>query len=187
MASGDGTVKLNANNALNGGDYAGIFFTENGGTLDLNGYDQIFKYIAATDSGTTITNTNKDKIATLSINNTDAYIYHGNITGNTKITHSFDQKQQNDRLILDGNINTTNDISIKNAHLVMQGHVTNHAVFRDGGFSCSFPAQLKWLCGTDYVAVIQNQEKSVNQIQQLNHTLMQSAFFLLIAFHYFVS
>ncbi|EER9956730.1 autotransporter outer membrane beta-barrel domain-containing protein, partial [Escherichia coli] len=169
MASGDGTVKLNANNALNGDDYAGVFFTENGGTLDLNGYDQVFKYIAATDSGTTITNTNKDKPATLSINNTDSYIYHGNITGNTKITHSFDQKQQNDRLILDGNINTTNDISIKNAHLVMQGHATNHAVFRDGGFSCSFPAQLKWLCGTDYVAVIQNQEKSVNQKQNTDY------------------
>lgn len=51
----------------------------------------------------------------------------------------------------------------------MQGHATNHAVFRDGGFSCSFPAQLKWLCGTDYVAVIQNQEKSVNQKQNTDY------------------
>ncbi|MCM4824644.1 hypothetical protein MMS50_28540, partial [Escherichia coli] len=42
-------------------------------------------------------------------------------------------------------------------------------VFRDGGFSCSFPAQLKWLCGTDYVAVIQNQEKSVNQKQNTDY------------------
>ncbi|MCV5720749.1 hypothetical protein OFM97_29545, partial [Escherichia coli] len=86
---------------------------------DLNGHDQAFKYIAATDSGTTIINTNKDKTATLSVNNTDDYIYHGNVTGNTKIVHSFEQKQQNERLILDGDINTTNDISIKNAHLVM--------------------------------------------------------------------
>ncbi|MCV5420351.1 hypothetical protein OFN47_26910, partial [Escherichia coli] len=104
---------------------------------------------------TTIINTNKDKTATLSVNNTDAYIYHGNVTGNTKIVHSFEQKQQNERLILDGDINTTNDISIKNAHLVMQGHATDHAVFRDGGFSCSYPAPLKWLCGTDYVSEIQ--------------------------------
>lgn len=49
MASGNGTVKLNADKALGSGDYAGIFFTENGGTLDLNGHDQAFKYIAATD------------------------------------------------------------------------------------------------------------------------------------------
>ncbi len=169
MASGNGTVQLNADKALGGGDYAGIFFTENGGTLDLNGHDQAFKYIAATDSGTTIINTNKDKTATLSVNNTDAYIYHGNVTGNTKIVHSFEQKQQNERLILDGDINTTNDISIKNAHLVMQGHATDHAVFRDGGFSCSYPAPLKWLCGTDYVSEIQNKEKVVNQKQNTNY------------------
>ncbi|MCV5246402.1 hypothetical protein OFC58_37970, partial [Escherichia coli] len=81
------TVQLNADKALGGGDYAGIFFTENGGTLDLNGHDQAFKYIAATDSGTIIINTNKDKTATLSVNNTDAYISHGNVTGNTKIVH----------------------------------------------------------------------------------------------------
>ncbi|EFH6991216.1 autotransporter outer membrane beta-barrel domain-containing protein [Escherichia coli] len=169
MASGNGTVKLNADKALGGGDYAGIFFTENGGTLDLNGHDQAFKYIAATDSGTTITNANKDKIATLSVNNTDAYIYHGNVTGNTKITHSFDQQQQNGLLILDGDVNISNDISIKNAQLVMQGHATDHAVFRDGGFSCSYPAPLQWLCGTDYVAEIQNKEKSVNQKQNTNY------------------
>ncbi|EHV70967.1 serine protease espP [Escherichia coli DEC6D] len=169
MASGNGTVKLNADKALGSGDYAGIFFTENGGTLDLNGHDQAFKYIAATDLGTTITNTNKDKIATLSVNNTDAYIYHGNVTGNTKITHSFDQQQQNGLLILDGDVNISNDISIKNAQLVMQGHATDHAVFRDGGFSCSYPAPLQWLCGTDYVAEIQNKEKSVNQKQNTNY------------------
>ncbi len=169
MASGNGTVQLNADKALGGGDYAGIFFTENGGTLDLNGHDQAFKYIAATDSGTTIINTNKDKTATLSVNNTDTYIYHGNVIGNTKIVHSFEQKQQNERLILDGDINTTNDISIKNAHLVMQGHATDHAVFRDGGFSCSYPAPLKWLCGTDYVSEIQNKEKVVNQKQNTNY------------------
>ncbi|MBC6573319.1 autotransporter outer membrane beta-barrel domain-containing protein [Escherichia coli] len=167
MASGYSTVKLNADNALGSGDYAGIFFTENGGTLDLNGHNQAFKYIAATDSGTNITNTNKSKEATLSVNNTDAYIYHGNISGNTKIVHSFEQNQDNGRLVFDGDINISNDISIKNAQLVMQGHATDHAVFRDGGFSCSFP--LKWLCGTDYVAEIQNKEKEVNQKQNTNY------------------
>ncbi|EIX4511210.1 autotransporter outer membrane beta-barrel domain-containing protein, partial [Escherichia coli] len=159
MASGHGTVKLNADNALGNGDYSGIFFTENGGTLDLNGHDQTFKYIAATDSGTTITNTNKDKAATLSVNNTDAYIYHGNVTGNTKITHSFDQKQQNGRLILDGDINTSNDISIKNAQLVMQGHATEHAIFREGANSCNgLPS---FLCG-DFLKQLQSRENYVN-------------------------
>ncbi|MCV5427597.1 hypothetical protein OFM81_32555, partial [Escherichia coli] len=63
----------------------------------------------------------------------------------------------------------TNDISIKNTHLVMQGHATDHAVFRDGGFSCSYPAPLKCLCGTDYVSEIQNKEKVVNQKQDTNY------------------
>ncbi|EKY7020373.1 autotransporter outer membrane beta-barrel domain-containing protein [Escherichia coli] len=169
MASGHGTVKLNSNNALGDGDYAGIFFTENGGTLDLNGYDQEFKYIAATDSGTTITNTNKGKVASLSLSNTDSYIYHGNITGNTEIIHSLDNKHNNEHLILDGDVNITNDISIKNAQLVMQGHATDHAIFRDGGFACSFPAGLKWMCGTDYVEEIKNKESTVNKKQNTNY------------------
>ncbi|HFD0256629.1 TPA: autotransporter outer membrane beta-barrel domain-containing protein, partial [Escherichia coli] len=42
-------------------------------------------------------------------------------------------------------------------------------VFRDGGFSCSYPAPLKWLCGTDYVSEIQNKEKVVNQKQNTNY------------------
>ncbi|MCV5533114.1 hypothetical protein OFN26_31075, partial [Escherichia coli] len=49
------------------------------------------------------------------------------------------------------------------------GHATDHAVFRDGGFSCSYPAPLKWLCGTDYVSEIQNKEKVVNQKQNTNY------------------
>ncbi|EOT8173511.1 S6 family peptidase, partial [Escherichia coli] len=43
VAGGPGTVQLNAENALGEGDYAGIFFTENGGKLDLNGHNQTFK------------------------------------------------------------------------------------------------------------------------------------------------
>ncbi|HHY8542003.1 TPA: autotransporter outer membrane beta-barrel domain-containing protein, partial [Escherichia coli] len=36
-------------------------------------------------------------------------------------------------------------------------------------FSCSYPAPLKWLCGTDYVSEIQNKEKVVNQKQNTNY------------------
>ncbi|MCM4627111.1 hypothetical protein MMN95_28020, partial [Escherichia coli] len=61
ITSGDGTVRLNAENALSGGEYNGIFFAKNGGTLDLNGYNQSFNKIAATDSGAVITNTSTKK------------------------------------------------------------------------------------------------------------------------------
>ncbi|WP_412034276.1 S6 family peptidase, partial [Providencia alcalifaciens] len=43
MASGHGVVKINHDAALNqNNDYRGVFFTKNGGTLDLNSYDQSF-------------------------------------------------------------------------------------------------------------------------------------------------
>lgn len=168
MSSGNGTVKLNNAKALGAGDYQGIFFTENGGTLDLNGYSQTFKKIAATDAGTTITNTS-EKEATLAIDNDVDYIYHGNIKNNIKLTHEHTEKKDNTRLIIDGDVDTQNDISVKNSQLTFQGFATNHAVFRDGGFSCSMPAAMKWLCGKDYVADIQNLESSVNQKNNTNY------------------
>ncbi|EFF3680625.1 hypothetical protein B6419_005135, partial [Escherichia coli] len=78
MASAHGTVKINHQNALGNNDYKNIFFTTNGGTLDLNGHSQTFKKIAATDAGTTIMNSS-DKDAVLAINNDANYIYHGNV------------------------------------------------------------------------------------------------------------
>ncbi|MBB7084471.1 autotransporter outer membrane beta-barrel domain-containing protein, partial [Escherichia coli] len=131
MASGNGTVKLNHTNALAGGDYNGIYFTKNGGTLDLNGYDQTFGKIAATDSGTTITNTNNENSSTLKITATDNYIYHGNIDGNINLDHE-DTRKDKSQLIMDGDIDI-NDINIKNANVTFQGHATDHAVFREGG------------------------------------------------------
>ena len=81
VASGRGTVKLGQADALDkNSDYRGIYFTSRGGTLDLNGFSQSFKKIAATDVGTIITNTS-DKTATLSLQNLSRYVYHGNITG----------------------------------------------------------------------------------------------------------
>ncbi|ENB6578934.1 autotransporter outer membrane beta-barrel domain-containing protein [Escherichia coli] len=157
VAGGLGTVKLNADNALGDGDYAGIFFTERGGKLDLNGHNQTFKKIAATDSGTTITNSNTTKESVLSVNNQDNYIYHGNVDGNVRFEHHADAKQDNARLILDGDIQA-NNISIKNAPLVMQGHATDHAIFRDGGAVCHWG----FLCESDYAAVIKSQESDAN-------------------------
>ncbi|EFG8850491.1 autotransporter outer membrane beta-barrel domain-containing protein [Escherichia coli] len=160
MASGHGVVKINHDAALNqNNDYRGIFFTENGGTLDLNGYDQSFNKIAATDTGALITNSAVQK-AVLSVNNQSSYMYHGSVSGNTEINHQFDTQKYNSRLILDGNVDITNDINIKNSQLTMQGHATSHAVFREGGVSCLIPGVL---CDKDYVSGIQQQENAANK------------------------
>ncbi|MFP1590524.1 S6 family peptidase [Escherichia coli] len=111
VASGRGTVKLSADALDKNSDYRGIYFTSRGGTLDLNGFSQSFKKIAATDVGTIPTNTS-DKTATLSLQNPSRYVYHGNITGNTNIEHSGTQKSADSSLIIDGNIDTHNDISV---------------------------------------------------------------------------
>ncbi|HBB6388173.1 TPA: autotransporter outer membrane beta-barrel domain-containing protein [Escherichia coli] len=160
MASGHGVVKINHDAALNqNNDYRGVFFTENGGTLDLNGYNQSFNKIAATDTGALITNSAVQKAA-LSVNNQSNYMYHGSVSGNTEINHQFDTQKDNSRLILDGNVDITNDINIKNSQLTMQGHATSHAVFREGGVSCLIPGVL---CDKDYVSGIQQQENAANK------------------------
>ncbi|HBN1784848.1 TPA: autotransporter outer membrane beta-barrel domain-containing protein, partial [Escherichia coli] len=161
IASGRGTVKINHDGALNSdNDYRGVFFTEKGGTLDLNGYNQDFVKIAATDSGALITNSS-DKASTLSVNNKSNYIYHGSVSGNTSISHSFDQKTANSRLILDGNV-SVNDINIKNSQLTMQGHATTHAIFHEGALKCQIPG-VPMFCDKDYAGYIQSQEKDANK------------------------
>ncbi|HBN2077548.1 TPA: autotransporter outer membrane beta-barrel domain-containing protein, partial [Escherichia coli] len=161
IASGRGTVKINHDGALNSdNDYRGVFFTEKGGTLDLNGYNQDFVKIAATDSGALITNSS-DKTSTLSVNNKSNYIYHGSVSGNTSISHSFDQKTANSRLILDGNV-SVNDINIKNSQLTMQGHATTHAIFHEGALKCQIPG-VPMFCDKDYAGYIQSQEKDANK------------------------
>ncbi|MCV5283425.1 hypothetical protein OFC15_31100, partial [Escherichia coli] len=84
---------------------------------------QFFKKIAATDNGATITNTS-EKTATLSLSSTSDYLYHGNISNNIQIRHEHTGKKSDSLLILDGDININNDIHIKNAQVVMQGHAT---------------------------------------------------------------
>ncbi|EHN4741733.1 serine protease autotransporter toxin Sat [Escherichia coli] len=161
LASGNGKVILNKDNSLGNDQYAGIFFTKRGGTLDLNGHNQTFTRIAATDDGTTITNSDTTKEAVLAINNEDSYIYHGNINGNIKLTHNINSqdKKTNAKLILDGSINTKNDVEVSNASLTMQGHATEHAIFRSSANHCS----LVFLCGTDWVTVLKETESSYNK------------------------
>ncbi|EFB4140744.1 autotransporter outer membrane beta-barrel domain-containing protein [Escherichia coli O88:H1] len=164
MASGNGTIKLNHDKALGTGEFQGIFFTENGGTLDLNGHSQTFQRIAATDAGTTITNTSGTE-AILAINNSSNYIFHGNVQDNIKLTHEFDSKKDNSRLIIDGDINTKNDISVKNSQLTLQGHATDHAVFREGSPVCHWGL----LCDKDYAGDIQKQEATANKNNNTNY------------------
>ena len=167
LASGNGKVKLNKNNSLSNDQYAGIFFTKRGGTLDLNGHNQTFTRIAATDDGTTITNSDTTKEAVLAINNEDSYIYHGNINGNIKLTHNINSqdKKTNAKLILDGSVNTKNDVEVSNASLTMQGHATEHAIFRSTANHCS----LVFLCGTDWVTVLKETESSYNKKFNSDH------------------
>ncbi|EFZ2430350.1 serine protease autotransporter toxin Sat [Shigella flexneri] len=161
LASGNGKVILNKDNSLGNDQYAGIFFTKRGGTLDLNGHNQTFTRIAATDDGTTITNSDTTKESVLAINNEDSYIYHGNINGNIKLTHNINSqdKKTNAKLILDGSVNTKNDVEVSNASLTMQGHATEHAIFRSTASHCS----LVFLCGTDWVTVLKETESSYNK------------------------
>ncbi len=77
--------------------------------------------------------------------------------GNVRLEHHLDTKQDNARLILDGDIQA-NTISIKNAPLVMQGHATDHAIFREGGVVCHWG----FLCEADYAALIKSQEADAN-------------------------
>ncbi|HBB6017394.1 TPA: serine protease autotransporter toxin Sat, partial [Escherichia coli] len=167
LASGNGKVILNKDNSLGDDQYAGIFFTKRGGTLDLNGHNQTFTRIAATDDGTTITNSDTTKEAVLAINNEDSYIYHGNINGNIKLTHNINSqdKKTNAKLILDGSVNTKNDVEVSNASLTMQGHATEHAIFRSTANHCS----LVFLCGTDWVTVLKETESSYNKKFNSDH------------------
>ncbi|HHU2992149.1 TPA: autotransporter outer membrane beta-barrel domain-containing protein, partial [Escherichia coli] len=160
VASGRGTVKLGQADALDkNSDYRGIYFTSRGGTLDLNGFSQSFKKIAATDVGTIITNTS-DKTATLSLQNPSRYVYHGSITGNTNIEHTGTQKSADSSLIIDGNINTRNDITVRNSQLRLQGHATSHAIFREGPRHCYVPGVL---CDKDYVTDFARLESEANK------------------------
>lgn len=153
-----GRVKLNADNALGQGDYAGVFFSKYGGALDLNGHSQRFNKIAASDNGAVITNSNISKESTVFIDSKDKYIFHGVVSGNTRIEHKNKSRSENEVLIFDGEVDV-NAMDVENANLVLQGHPTDHAIFRDGPVKCIIP---NILCDADRAAVIQQLESEAN-------------------------
>ncbi|HAP1963315.1 TPA: hypothetical protein ISB22_004976, partial [Escherichia coli] len=67
--------------------------------------------------------------------------------------------------ILDGSVNTKNDVEVSNASLTMQGHATEHAIFRSTANHCS----LVFLCGTDWVTVLKETESSYNKKFNSDH------------------
>ena len=132
IASGNGTVKVNHDNALAGGDFGGVFFAANGGTLDLNGRDFTVNRIAATDSGAVITNTSGKK-STVGITTDGSYIYHGTMTGNVDLSYKLAEMKAESNLVLDGGLATTGNIEVEKGRLTMQGHAVTHAVYGTSG------------------------------------------------------
>lgn len=151
ITSGKATVKLNAAQALSGGDFGGIFFANNGGTLDLNGHNFEVKKIAANDVGAVITNTSDQK-AYVNIKATDKYIYHGTLKGNIDLNYKHETKPSDGVLVLDGGTDIKGDIKIENSKLVMMGHATTHATLGP----CTIEA---WRCKVPPSQIIQNAER----------------------------
>ncbi|EGK3862187.1 autotransporter outer membrane beta-barrel domain-containing protein [Escherichia coli] len=157
IAGGKATVKINHENAISGNnDTGGIFFTNNGGTLELNGYDKSFNRIAATDNAATIINT-ADKTSNVTINNNAPYIYHGQFKGNINLIN--ENKADNAPLILDGDIDVSGHLTANNTNIIMQGHATEHALLRNGGQFCYIP---NILCETDYVYYLSEADNQAN-------------------------
>ena len=159
LASGAGTVKLGHANALNTDNkVTGVFFGIRGGTLDLNGYSQTFKRIAASDNGAIVTNSSTTKAAvTFDVPNW-GYAYHGQFTGNLDVNHCNDLKdptkpKEKALLVLDGGMNIEGDISVKNATLTFQGSPTTHAIFQD---------KPPLIGTTNWPEIIKNKENGIN-------------------------
>ena len=146
MANGMGTIKLGHQNALNlDGEMNNLYFSERGGTVDMNGHSLKFERIAASDAGTIFTNSSGTR-ADLTINNTKSrYQFHGQVTGNLNLLHKYDapslnveeagkpnpQNAQNTHLVLDGGTDIKGNIEVTNSSLTMQGLPTTHAIYRD--------------------------------------------------------
>ena len=150
VTSGKATIKLTADNALSGGEFGGIYFAKNGGTLDLNGHNFDVQKIAAADNGAVITNTSTTK-ANVNIKATDKYIYHGTLKGNLDLNYKHHQKPENGVLVLDGGTDIKGNINVENGKLVMMGHATTHALLPK--------CEKAWACQPSPADRIQNAER----------------------------
>ncbi|WP_394951637.1 S6 family peptidase [uncultured Helicobacter sp.] len=122
FVSGRGELKLESANNINT-DY--VYFGARGGKLDMNGQNLSFKRIYASDNGANIINSSQN-LATLTLQNTQDYLYHGNIISDSGGINIESSTSQN--LIFDGNINNANGkMTFSNGSLTFQGHPTIHA------------------------------------------------------------
>ena len=161
ITSGRATVRVEHEKALQQSGHGGIFFGQQGGTLDLNGFDQSFDQIAANDVGTIITNTNKDHTSTVTLTGDRKRMMSGRFEGNVDINYKMAKKEVDQYLIMNGGTDTTGSVNVENSKLVLQGHATEHAIFREGGVKCQLQIGqhcLGW--EKDYVAQMQGKDKA---------------------------
>ena len=121
LTSGRGLLRLGVNENLNDK----IFFSNGGGALDLNGFDQTFNNISANSSDAKITNENSQR-ATLKINGESGKdtIFHASIDKNIELKHSGQGKE----LVFDGGFDIDGALSLENAKVTLQGHPKTHAI-----------------------------------------------------------
>ena len=122
FVSGRGELRLESASNI---DTNYVYFGARGGKLDMNGQDLKFERIYASDNGANILNSSATA-ATLTINNTQDYLYHGNIASSAGGINIESSTRAN--LIFDGNIdNAKGTMRFSNGSLTFQGHPTIHA------------------------------------------------------------
>ncbi|WP_270990919.1 S6 family peptidase [Campylobacter upsaliensis] len=135
LANRDGRLIIDNNKAT---DYNKLNFGKSGGTLDLNGHSVSMSGVKAYNSNALITNENKGKISTLTLENANKTIIHANISGNTNIqignstlSAKNNASPTNREIIFDGgfDIGTLNG---SNQHIVLQGKPVPHATWENG-------------------------------------------------------
>lgn len=121
FTSGRGTLQIGKTSNIN---TKHIYFGPDGGTLDMNGQNLTFDRIYASDSGAIIVNTNATS-STLSINNAENYLYHGQINSNNGGTNINSSSKHN--LAFDGGIDNANrSFDFSGKELTFQGKPTTH-------------------------------------------------------------
>ncbi|WP_270982050.1 S6 family peptidase [Campylobacter upsaliensis] len=143
LGNKDGKLVIDSENAIS--NFDNVSFSKSGGTLDLNGHSASMSGIKAYNSNALITNENKDKISTLTLENANKTIIHANIGGNTNIqignstlSAKNNASATNKEVIFDGGFDIK-ELSGNAQHIVLQGKPVPHATWKGG---CAQPAFL---------------------------------------------
>ncbi|MDL0146050.1 hypothetical protein NYG95_00110 [Campylobacter felis] len=135
LGNKDGKLVIDSENAISSFD---VSFSKSGGTLDLNGHSVSMSGVKAYNSNALITNENKGKISTLTLENANKTIIHANISGNTKIqignstlSAKNNASPTNGEIIFDGGFDIK-ELSGNAQHIVLQGKPVPHATWENG-------------------------------------------------------